>query len=188
MHRYILPLFILLVSAHLLKAQDADLYMKPPNSRFQMPQVPENMTLQEFQLLSRAVRVKDMAFAMVVPGYVHFRAQEPGWGYSLLGARVAGYTGYGIIAIDPELSFRDVLEWNISLNEEELSQKTTAYQWVLGISTTLIVGSYLTDVIGGHVQLVNKQERIRYKYSMQMLQTRQPENPFVPGFSMKIRF
>ena len=37
-----------------------------------------------------------MMYAVIVPGYVHFKADEKVMGYTILGARTLGYVGLGM--------------------------------------------------------------------------------------------
>ncbi|HKK10446.1 MAG TPA: hypothetical protein VJ939_06385, partial [Bacteroidales bacterium] len=53
-------------------AQDFDVYKRSKNDNFRLPEINRDMTFEEFQLLSRNLRMKDMLYAMVVPGYTHF--------------------------------------------------------------------------------------------------------------------
>ena len=147
-------------------AQDFDLHVKKPNDGFRLPQVPAEMGLEEFQLLSRTVRMRDMAYAMVVPGYVHFRTFEPGMGYTLLGARLLGYSGWAVLSLNSSYQIRSLVNVQYKGSQVEVSSRTQTYQALLFTASALVLGSYFFDIIRGHTLLQNKQERIRYKYAI----------------------
>jgi len=74
-------------------AQDFDLYSRKTDDQVNLPFVQQSTALNEFQLLSRNARMMDMAYAMVVPGYMHFKAKEYKTAYTLLGLRSLAYIG-----------------------------------------------------------------------------------------------
>ena len=133
-------------------SQDIDFYLKQKNSNFELPQVNGQMSFSEYRLLSHDLRMMDMAYAAIVPGYVHFMAQDNNVGYAVLGVRMAGFAtlGYLTYLTDGELT-ADRLGTNTKI----------AYGAV-----TVIIASYLFDWIHGKYRLEKKQDAIRYKYSV----------------------
>jgi len=153
--------FLLLLN-NILQAQDFDIYPRLKNDNIEMPKVYENIRLDEYLLLSKNVRMMDMAYSAIVPGYIHFKARDFATGYSLLGARLLGYSGFFIISYDMK---------NIGLKVTDFSSLSSYINKEMGIfvsSITLIVSSYLFDWIHGKYRLEKKQEYIRYKYSIKL--------------------
>ena len=113
--RILLILSGLLMIMNHSDAQDFDMYNKEINDRFEMPQISESLTFEEFQLLSRDLRMKDMLYAMVVPGYTHFYAHKPKIGYGMLGARLIGYGGitYVLIKGENNLNLKNILGFDL---------------------------------------------------------------------------
>lgn len=188
----------LLLITNQLNAQDFDMYKKQLNDRFEMPQISESMTFEEFQLLSRELRMKDMLYAMVVPGYTHFYAHKPKIGYGMLGARLIGYGGltYVLVKGDKNVNLKNILGFdfdkdNFSDGKEEL------YSVISVSAVVVIIGSYLFDWIHGQHMLQKQQEEIRFKYSMMMnLQSMQAparqgqgfQNDVFPVAGIRIQF
>ena len=158
---YILILILISISFQGF-SQDFDQYLKHKNDNFSFPEIPDSLTYEEFQILSRDIRMMDMAYSAIVPGYVHFKAKEERTGYYLLGARLIGYTGLSASYLNLQtngLSLSDIFDSNDLYNAEK----------ALFISSiTIIVSSYLFDWIHGKMQLETKQEDIRFKYSLRV--------------------
>lgn len=141
-------------------AQDIDLYKKEKNDNYDLPKINQNMSFDEFELLSHNMRMKDMLYAGFVPGYVHFKAQEPKKGYWLLGIRSISYLSMGIVLLDANATYG-----KINFSSAELSDKKV-YQNIFYGALTLASATYLYDIIHGDAILNKKQEKIRYKYSI----------------------
>ncbi len=62
--------------ANIVHGQDIDFYQKHKNENYSFPEIPESMTYEEYYLLSQTFRMQDMMYASIVPGYIHFKAQE----------------------------------------------------------------------------------------------------------------
>lgn len=194
--RILLILSGLLMIMNHSDAQDFDMYNKEINDRFEMPQISESMTFEEFQLLSRDLRMKDMLYAMVVPGYTHFYAHKPKIGYGMLGARLIGYGGitYVLIKGENNLNLKNILGFdlgkdNFSDGNEDL------YSAISAGSIVVIIGSYLFDWIHGQHALQKQQEEIRFKYSIMMnLQSMKEatnqgfQETVIPVAGIKVRF
>jgi len=187
MKNFIKILILILISTSFQGyAQDFDQYLKLKNDNFSFPEIPDSLTYEEFQILSRDIRMMDMAYSAIVPGYVHFKAKEERTGYYLLGARLTGYTGLTISYLNLQangLSLGDIFDSYSLYNTEK----------VLFLSSiTIIVSSYLFDWIHGKMQLENKQEDIRYKYSlrvnMEPMSTPQAGESLVTGLSLGVTF
>ncbi|NOZ47344.1 MAG: hypothetical protein GXO79_11270 [Chlorobi bacterium] len=153
-----------------INAQDIEVYKRLKNDNFNFPNVPSSLTFKEFQILERNLTVKDMMYAMIVPGYTHFYAQENKYGYSLLAIRVIGYSGllYLLTANDVKIENYSIKINSNSLTSYELDKKQKTSESVLIASSALIVSSYLFDWIHGSYILKEKQENIRFKYRIQL--------------------
>ncbi len=183
MKRFIKIIFLSVIFLSVIKisnAQDIDLFNKHKNDNFDMPEINSKMSFQEYQLLSRDLRMKHMLYAMVVPGYTHFYAQENKLGYSMLATRVVGYGSLGYVWLKNKdrITFKDLLltQFNRNIFPEEDRNK---YSAITGISLTLIFGSYLFDWIHGQYRLEKKQEEIRFKFSPRIISCN------FPGSSLK---
>ncbi len=160
-------LFLLLLSIgfHAF-AQDLDVYKVKKNSNFELPDIPKDMTFQEFELLSTNLRMQDMVIAAVLPGHVHFKIKEKKAGYYLLGTRSLGYAGWAYLSIKEE----SLLNMLFLPGYNYLYNISTGDKIVAYTSVVLIVGSYLYDWIHGKYILDKKQNKIRYKYAKKRTQ------------------
>jgi hypothetical protein len=160
--KVLLTLFISTAFALSAISQDIDIYTKKKNSNYELPSLNPQTSFEEFQLLNRTLRMQDMAYAAIVPGYVHFKVKDPTLGFSMLATRLTGYSGLYYVLSDNSYSLIELINNNppIAANSEEFtSQKNITYA-ALG----LIIGSYLFDWIHGKHRLEKKQEMIRYKF------------------------
>jgi hypothetical protein len=153
-------LFCFLSLALYGNAQDMDIYKKTKNGNYKLPNINQKMTFEEFELLSQNVRMKDMMYAGIVPGYIHFKAQEKKTGYWLLGIRSASYLTMLIVYLDFDNKYADLNIWDAQTSD----QKT--YENVFLGALTAVWGTYLYDLIHGESILHKKQEKIRYKYAI----------------------
>ncbi len=166
-------LIILLIGVFILNlsvyGQDIDFFLKNKNDNFKMPEIDKNMTFEEFQFLSRELRMKHMLYSAIVPGYVHFYVHENKTAYSILGTRLVGYGGlaYVLIKNGNDIGLKDLvlLNFNKSSFSDEEAKKYSAISYT---SLALIFGSYFFDWIRGQQILQKKQEKIRFKYSIKL--------------------
>lgn len=173
-------------------SQDIDLFNKHLNDNFDMPSVHKDMTFKEYQLLSRDLRMKQMLYGMVVPGYVHFYAHENTLGYSMLGTRLVGYGGLAYVLAKNEdilsLSSLVKLQFDKAVFPEGEENKYTA---ITTVSVIMIFGSYLFDWIHGQYLLKRKQEEIRFKYSPKLtfgLTQNMYDTGMIPTAGLSMRF
>ena len=154
---FILLILFLLIQQDYLFSQDIDLFNKQLNDKFKMPDIDKDMNFQEFQLLSRDLRIKHMLYAMVVPGYVHFYTHESKLGYAMLGTRVLGYGGLTFILLNNDaVDFKSLIGLNIDQNIFPEDDRTK-YTAITTASLIFIFGSYLFDWIHGqHMLQKNK--------------------------------
>ena len=182
-------LFVLAGLAFPLAAQDISFFHRKKDDLFSMPQTQWGMTKDEYQLLSRNVRLMDWFYGAAVPGYVHFRAKDYTMGYTLVGIRAAGYGGLAWVALESEASLSDILDGTYK------GPHYDTYKYVGQASLVLIFGSYLFDMIHGNYRMKRKQELIRYKYSTKLkLATSQNslslryDPPQMPVFGLSFSF
>jgi len=160
-YKFFLILVFLLLQ-NFTKAQDFEIYPRLKDDNIKMPDLYENTLLNEYQILSRNIKMMDMAYGIIVPGYIHFKAKENKLGYSILATRLLGYTWLAINYINNkniDNSFNNIY----NINSEYSSKKLLFYS-----SLSLIISSYLFDWIHGKYRLEKKQELIRYKYSIKL--------------------
>ena len=84
-------LFLLLSITITGFSQDFDAYLKNKNDNYSFPNIPAEMNFQEFHLLSQTFRMQDMIYSAIVPGYVHFKAQENKIAYGILATRTTAF-------------------------------------------------------------------------------------------------
>jgi len=149
---------IFLLSLVSIFSQDLELYHRYMGDRLIMPELPEDMNFSEFQILSRDIRLMDMAAGIALPGYMSFKSQESSAAYISIAVRSIGYAG--------------------SLFELYRYHNTTAVEfWANDFDRTVMFGtmgillsSYIFDWLYGKTKLELKQEEIRYRYRHKILQ------------------
>lgn len=182
---YIVSVFLLLSSGMI--AQDYDLFQRKKDDNFKIPDIYKNLTLEEYQLLSRNIRMMDMSYAVFVPGYVHFKAKENKRGYQILGARLLGYAGLTAYYSRRKNDGKQTLDYiNGKDDNIDVTDKTLFIS-----SLSLIASSYLYDWIHGKYMLEKKQENIKYKYGIKFKMEKdlsfKPKNDF-PSISVTLSF
>ncbi|MBN2669034.1 MAG: hypothetical protein JXR60_07380 [Bacteroidales bacterium] len=191
-------LFGLLLLIKLAIAQDFDIYPKQQDDKVKLPVLHESVSLNEFRLLSREVRMMDMAYAAIIPGYVHFKAQEKSKAYTLLTLRSMAYVSIGAVYFSAKSKGSALGSYwydtgdqlgKIQINDNYSINVGDA---VLVGAAIVIVGTYLYDWIHGKYLLEKKQEQIRYKYAVKfkLEQTFQNKNTmsFATGIQFSIQF
>ena len=147
---------IILFATLLTQGQDINLVHTQKNDNFNLAKVYEGMSFNEYQILSRDLRMQDKAFAIFLPGYTHFRAKDKLSGGLILSTSILSCGSLLYIAESNGLSFFNT----ISITENfSLSNKTIAIA-----ACIIIIGNYIFDIIHGTHVLNKKQEVIRYKY------------------------
>lgn len=168
-------------------SQDIDIFQKKKNDNFKFENINPQMSISEYRILSRSLRMKEMMYAMLVPGYVHFYVNENKYGYSLLALRVAAYGELAYLAATERIDFSLINKPKLSFKEDDIS-KTDIYMTYGAIG--IVLGTYFYDWIHGQYILKKKQENIRYKYNMKMsfsLISNPNSNP-IPGVSLNFQF
>lgn len=164
--------------------QDFDVYPRLQDDKLERPDVYENMLFEDFQLLSRNVRMMDMAYSAVVPGYIHFKAHENKMGYYLLGTRLAGYAGIAINYArlnDAGQNYADLINGRGVKTSDKV---------IFASSMAFIFGSYIFDWIHGKARLEKKQEMVRYRHSIKLKMSEQSHSKgaTIPSFSVQYKF
>ena len=143
-------LLLLFIVTNFLLAEDVMIGHQYKDDNFYLPPVPKSMSFEEFDLLSQQVGFKEMLYSLVVPGYMHYKAQEPTAAYTLATIRLASYTTLGYL----------------SLNSTTYTQNDPFTHAILNTAIATAVLSYLYDYIIGENILEYKQNRLRYHYSI----------------------
>jgi len=180
--------FVLLILSQNLLAQDYDVYKRTVDDKIKIPEIYKNMLLEEYQMLSRDIRMMDMSYAMFVPGYVHFKARENKTGYYLLGTRLVGYAG--LATYYSRRKHEDKQLWDyLSGKDDDIDVNDKV---LFASSLTLIIGSYLYDWIHGKYMLEKKQENIKYKYGIKFKMEESisynPNYNVTPAISITLNF
>ena len=180
--------FILLILSLNLSAQDYDVYKRSVDDNVKVPEIYKNMLLEEYQVLSRDIRMMDMSYAMFVPGYIHFKAKENKRGYQILATRLVGYAG--LTAYYSRVKRQDKKLWDYLTGKDDDIDLNDKY--LFATSITLIISSYLYDWIHGKYMLEKKQENIRYKYGikfkMEETSSFHPNSNLTPAISLTLNF
>lgn len=196
MKKIIFGLFLIISFVYKVKAQDIDLYKINKDDNVNSPKISSSMSFNEFQILSRDLRMKDMMYGVVVPGYVHFKAKENNAGYILLGLRTASYVGICGVYISSKSRGDKFYSGIISTNNDINNIKITD-NWSVKKSDVIVVASvvtmfstYLFDWIHGQYILQKKQNMIRYKYGIKLNieQNLTSSVSYTPTLSLSLKF
>jgi len=167
--------FLILITIISLNSfsQDFSIYPRLPDDKVKLPYVHESMRLNEFQILSRTVRMMDMMYATIVPGYIHFKAKEMTTGYVLLGLRSASYISLSAVYLSSKSRGDKTIDiFNSNKPEQQIvindNWSVETSDIIVGTAIAVIISTYLYDWIHGKYMLEKKQEMIRYKYSVKL--------------------
>ena len=166
----IIIIFLLTQSSY---SQDFSIYPRLPDDKVKLPYVHESLQLSEFQILSRTVRMMDMAYAVIVPGYIHFKAKEKTKGYILLSLRSLAYAGLGYSYFESKSRGDKTIDpFNTNTPDDQIvineNWSIDKGDLIVGTSIVIIISTYLYDWIHGKYLLERKQELIRYRYSIKL--------------------
>jgi len=177
-----------------LMAQDIDFYHVQQDDLLKTSYMAYGMNLDEYQLLTRNLRMKDMMYAMVVPGYVHFRANENKTGYYILGLRVASLGALTAVGVQTAAKLNDIynLRFDEAFDKHENPIFVIANSTVVILSMSTIMATYMYDWIHGQHMLNKKQELYRYKYNLKFNIENTPgflpQNQVYPTMGIQIKF
>ena len=146
-------------------AQDIDFYLKEKNDNYKLPSIPKDMTFEEFYLLSQTFRMQDVLFATVVPGYIHFKAQENNTAYILIGLRTISTATltYEYYKVKKHTLNVNIQQFLFSSGQNQIISNADKYLITSALITSTL--TYLFDIIHGKYILEKKQEYVRFKYS-----------------------
>ena len=149
----IVPIILIFISAF---GSDFAISHEQLNDKFNIPTIDKNMSYEEFELLSYTPGIKDIGYALIVPGYIHFKAHDETQGYWNLGLRLTTYA---------------------TMAATYYSQDSLANETNRGVFNTALlsaIGLFLYDWIHGINTLESKQTHIRYDYAKQQLSLNVP--------------
>ncbi len=161
MHKTVFIFILISLGIKITVAQDVDIYQHQKNTNFVFPDIPKEMSLREFEILSTDLRMQDIMIAAVFPGHIHFKIKEKKTGYYILGSRLLGYAGWIYLSLSDNSLTGIIIDDNIGID----SNITTGDYIIAYGSLLVIAGSYLFDWIHGKYLLDKKQNAIRYKYA-----------------------
>ncbi len=147
-------------------SQDFDAYIKNKNDNYSFPTIPKEMDFHEFYLLSQTFRMQDMLYSAIVPGYVHFKAQENKTAYSLVALRSSALLTLSYEYLHFKNTTTDSSKFFNSFTNNSDTAFTKIDKYAIGASLMTIAVTYLFDIIHGKYILEKKQEKIRFKYSL----------------------
>jgi len=150
---------IFLLSLVSVFSQDLELYHRFMEDRLTMPEIPEVMIFSEFQILSRDIRLMDLAAGIAFPGYISFKAQENSAAYISIAVRSIGYAG----ALFELYRYHNTSVAEYWTNDFDRN--------VMYGTIGIILSSYIFDWLYGKTKLELKQEEIRYRYRQKIMET-----------------
>jgi hypothetical protein len=167
-----------------INAQDIDLYKKDKNDNYNLPSINQQMTYDEFELLAEHMRMKDMMYAVAVPGYIHFKAKENKKGYWLVGTRIVAYLTAGAVYLSANSKYENLQFKNLLYDKKDIHTDLLYGSIVVALAT------YGYDLIHGDYILHKKQEKIRYKYAIMAGKhpTSFNEDSLYPSLAFTIQF
>ncbi len=190
-------LIMLFFSAMLSSGQDFDVYPRLKDDLMRFDNIPASMRFNEYKLLQRNVRMMDAFSAVVVPGYIHFKAGEKRTGYWLLGLRLAGYAGLTAVYVSNKARGESLIDVNPFDSPENAAQtinvvgdwEVTVNDVITFLSAGVILTTYMYDWLHGKAKLESKQELIRYKYGLKMsLEKEKINGKVVPSVGVSVKF
>ena len=161
-------------------SQDIDFYHKNKNDNYIMPRISSEMSYEEFELLSEKTRMMDMVYAMVVPGYIHFKSYDKTTGYVLLGTRSMAFGVMG---------YEYYKDGGLKDTKYDVYSEQNNNAIIFNVAIGVAVATYLYDWIHGDYLLRKKQESIRYKYAPRVTMAYSSCNleQYYPAVSFSIR-
>jgi hypothetical protein len=148
-------LLLLLLTTVLLQAEDFSIEVQKLNDQFDIPKIDQEMSYEEFDLLSTKFGLKDIGYSLIVPGYVHYKAHDEIHGHAVLGIRSIAYAVIGYTYWD-------------ATREDGNAELTQEKKDIIYYSTLVALSTWLYDWIRGINVLEDKQHQIRYKYAMKL--------------------
>ncbi len=172
-------LLLFLITGFFAFSQDIDVYHRSQNDNFNMPQVSWQMDFNEYQILSRDLRMQHMLYAMIMPGYAHFYVKKPTTGWILFASRMAVY---GTLLYTYYYAYDN--RETATINQYLINAN------VLWTEFGFIMANYFYDWIHAKYLLDRQKEMIRYKYSMKMQLSAiaSPEGKVSPGLGVQVKF
>ncbi|MCK5674352.1 MAG: hypothetical protein KAH95_13310 [Spirochaetales bacterium] len=138
-------------------SQDLELFNRTMDDRLILPEIPIEMTIDEFQILSRDIKLMDMAAGIAFPGYISFKAKEQSAAYIAIAVRSVGYIG----AAFELYRYHDTGTIEFWSNNFDRN--------IMYGTIGILLGSYIFDWLFGKSQLEIKQEEIRFKYRQELI-------------------
>jgi|AVFP01.1.fsa_nt_gi hypothetical protein len=130
-----------------------------------LPTLPEQMSYEEFQKLNREINWSRLMAAAVVPGYLHFYADAPDWGWSIAGARIIG-TGLMTWAMyDQYDRFGGLTNFSDSVDGEKSKATRNLTLFLAGLGLNMI--GFGLDWAHADLLISEERMRIQYKYRKQ---------------------
>jgi hypothetical protein len=169
-----LLLFIIFITFSF--AEDFELSLREPNDNFIHPTFDLNMSYEEYELLSTEVSLKDIGYALIVPGYIHSKAHDDFQSTILIWIRLISYASMAYIYYD---SFSDENQQTSSTSVNYLNMDTD-HKIAFDTALNIALITFLYDWIRGVNVLENKQNHIRYKYGWKLnFSTSQQHQPIL---------
>ena len=161
-------LYIALLISTFVQAQDLDIYPIRPDEAFKMPEISSSLTEAEFVTLSTTLRMRDMMYAMIIPGHAHFHIGRRTEGLTLAAIRTAAYAGMILVMTDGSYNFWKVMTFQEKFDQETEKNHLITYGTTAAMSVALIFGTYFYDWLHANYVLDKKTHLIRYRYSLKM--------------------
>ncbi len=142
--------------SNLLFAQDFQVEVHKP---FELPTMPDSLTLTEFQILNRDLGWKELFTTIIFPGYATKFAKEDTLATYIILGRYLGLAAMGTVTLNA--LFNPDIEAN---NFQDLAENSSANAavFVAGFSTNIILTIF--DWGYANLSLKQKQDEILFKY------------------------
>ncbi len=160
-------------------AQDIDVYRRDLNDNFRLPEISWQMSFDEYQILSRDLRMQHMLYAMILPGYAHFYVKDNKTGWWLFSTRMLVYASF-LYTYYYAYDHRN----DATINQVLLNAN------VLWMEAGFVMANYFYDWIHAKALLDKKKELIRYKYSMKMQLSaiQSLDGKAIPSVGVRVKF
>jgi hypothetical protein len=155
-----------------------------------VPDIPYGMTYEEFEMLNREMNWKQLLIGMVVPGYLHFYADRPGWGWSIAGTRALGF-GLMMWGIIDQWKYFGTLNWSEDyIKGDEARAERNIYLFMSGLAVNIF--AYGLDWAHADIVIENDRNSVMYKYGIKHWKVEPTSfntpKEVLPGICLSINF
>lgn len=156
-----IPLIIFLFSS--LSYAQISIFEEKSNATSEIIKIPDGMTYDEFLKIQKHIDWSKIMIASVVPGFIHFYANENQKGFIVLGIRVLGYGLMSYAAVDQYLLLNNDNNFsNISSKQERINRNALFFT----IGAILNFTGFFYDWADGSLSIEEERNLIYFKYGI----------------------